>query len=549
MRTLHWYIFRELFKTFLITTVATTALFTMAGGIYNVVRQEGVGGAEIFDLVPMLMPIFLPITTAISALFAVTSIFGRLAADNEFVACRAAGINIYKLFLAPIILSLFVAALSMVTWNFVVPQQVAAIRDFVKSNIHGMAKERFQTRGYIRLGDRYLVTARAIDSRFEESALVERGWDPQLNYFNVEKPSFLQLDENGEVVRFVTADSGWIVFNTLIEPIEITAIVSNARDFSNGQVTHVEQQTLGPISRELPRRENPSLLSLPDLWKVLDQPSQYSELRSAFAQFQQLFLRRYVLSWAAHIMETGEAVRFERSDGTIVGIRAEIVEENELKRLRLGNVVADSNDTASTKPNRFIAPTGILRPILIQGRSPSVEVKLMADDTHRVTLSRTDINTGRPREQDDYTITNLIIPQEILDLADELDADTVISSSESLIYSDPAIDTARDEMQSAAAALRREVIAIFHQRFGYAASPLVTTLMGAALGLIFRGSRALAAFGLSAIPLALATMFIIVGWQTAEKEGTEFVGAFIIWGGLAAVGIGNVLLIGMGVRR
>lgn len=552
MLTLHWYIFRELLKTFLLTSITTTALLTLAGGIYNVVRQDGIGGSDILPLLPMLVPIMLPFTTALSALFAVTSVFGRLAADNEFVACKAAGINIYKLFLAPIVLSLFVALLTAITYNFVVPERVAAIRAFVKSNIHGMAEERFQTRGYIRLGSRYFVTASAIDSRFEEAALIERGWDPQLNYFNIEKPSFLQLDENGEVVRFVTADAGWIVFNTQVDPIEITAIVSNARDFSNGQITHIEQHTIGPIARELPRRENPSLLSLPDLWKVFQQPWEYSELQGAFLQFRQLFLRRAVLVWAERFLANQNAVLLERSDGAIVTINAEPINDTEIKRLRLRNVTAISTEPELTRPNRFSAPLGILEPVFTPGRVPAIELRLSADKTHRVTATRDDSpHFSRPRLQDDLTVTGLVIPKEIQAYADELDPRIVIGTNENLNFDfdDTAIDTMRSEMQAAGLTLRREVIAIFHHRFGYAASPLVTTLMGAALGLIFRGSRVLAAFGLAAIPLAIATMLIMVGWQSAEKEGTEVLGAIIIWGGLAAVGVGNLLLIGLGVRR
>lgn len=550
MRTLHWYIFRELVKQFLLTVVATTALFTMAGGIYNVVRQEGVGGAEIFTLLPMLIPVFLPITTSISALFAVTSVFGRLSADNEFVACRAAGINIYRLFLAPIGLSLLVALLTTITWNFVVPERLAAIRAEIKSNLHGMAEERFQTRGYIRLGSQYFLTAQAINSRFDPDALLERGWDPDLAYFNIEKPAFLQLNEQGEVVRFVTADSGWIEFNTRVDPIEITAIVTNARDFSEGQIAHLEQHTIGPIARDLPRRENPSLLSLPDLLTVLNQPWKYRELERAFDQFKQLFLRRSVLIWAQQRFEQGQTIQLQRPDGVIVTIEASVLSDAQPKRLVLSDVTVQTSEPETTRPNRFSAPRGILEPMRTAGQKAALELQLEADESHRVTATRDDSpHFRRPRLQDDLTIAGLAIPKEIIDLADELDPAKVITTAEPLVLNDPATNEMRTGMQASSMDLRREVIAILHQRFGYAASPLVTTLMGAALGMIFRGSRALAAFGLAAIPFALATFLVMMGWQTAEKEGTELLGAIVIWGGLTAIGFGNLLLIGLGVRR
>ena len=550
MLTLHWYIFRELIKTFLLTVIATTALVTLAGGIFNVVRQDGITGTDIIPLLPMLVPSILPFTASISVLFAVTSVFGRLAADNEFVACKAAGINIHNLFLAPVILSLFVAIVAVITSNYIAPERIAAIRVYIKSNIHAMAKEWFETRGYIRLGKRYLVTARAIESHFKKSALVERGWDPDLEYFNVERPAFLQLDDDGEVERFVTADSGWIVFNTQVEPIEITAIVTNAREFSNGQVSHAELTTLGPISRELPIRDNPSLLSLNRLLVVLDQPWQYSELQKSFEQFKQLFLRRFTLGNTAKIIELAQTVHFERTDGTLINIQAEIFKSDERKRMRLRNVVVAITQDDSVRPNRITAPLGTLEVVSNQTGEPMLELRLSADQEHRVMLVRQGGTLeSRPQYQDEHTISGLIIPEEILRLVNELDPKTVIGTKEPLVYDDEVIDQARSKMQVGAASLRREVVAIFHHRFGFAFSPLVTTLMGAVLGMMFRGSHVLAAFGLSAIPFALAFVLIFAGWPLAEKEGTELLGASIIWGGLTAVGLANLLLIRWGVRR
>lgn len=73
--------------------------------------------------------------------------------------------------------------------------------------------------------------------------------------------------------------------------------------------------------------------------------------------------------------------------------------------------------------------------------------------------------------------------------------------------------------------------------------------MGAALGVAFRGGRALAAFGLAAIPFGVVFVVLVAGRQTAEKPGTELLGAAIIWGGLLAVALGDALLLRVGVRR
>ena len=56
MITLHRYVLQDLLKTFGLSVVAMTALFTLAGGIYNVVRQEGIGAAQVFTILPLLIP-------------------------------------------------------------------------------------------------------------------------------------------------------------------------------------------------------------------------------------------------------------------------------------------------------------------------------------------------------------------------------------------------------------------------------------------------------------------------------------------------------------
>jgi len=63
----------------------------------------------------------------IAALFATTMVYGRLAADNELQACRAAGINIHCLFLSTVLLSVFVAALASPARASRIPAAIGAM--------------------------------------------------------------------------------------------------------------------------------------------------------------------------------------------------------------------------------------------------------------------------------------------------------------------------------------------------------------------------------------------------------------------------------------
>src|SRR5690606_14296287 len=124
--TLHYYILRELLKTFALTVAVLTILFTLGGGIYNVMRLEGVSG-NFAALLPVLLPNFAAATMPVAALFAATSVYGRLAADNELTACRAAGVNVHGLFLPAVLLSVVVAIVSLLLMNVMIPRSAQQI--------------------------------------------------------------------------------------------------------------------------------------------------------------------------------------------------------------------------------------------------------------------------------------------------------------------------------------------------------------------------------------------------------------------------------------
>jgi lipopolysaccharide export system permease protein len=109
---LHRSIVAELVQIFALALAGLTGVLVMAGIVAEAARQ-GLGPAQIVKLVPLLLPGTLPFTIPATMLFAVALTFGRMAADNELTALRAAGIPIlYALWPA-----LFLGAgISLVVW-------------------------------------------------------------------------------------------------------------------------------------------------------------------------------------------------------------------------------------------------------------------------------------------------------------------------------------------------------------------------------------------------------------------------------------------------
>jgi lipopolysaccharide export LptBFGC system permease protein LptF len=201
------------------------------------------------------------------------------------------------------------------------------------------------------------------------------------------------------------------------------------------------------------------------------------------------------------------------------------------------------------KPIRYLAERGeiIARPL---GKTEAaIEVRLIADATAPVleyNPRAEDYNKPIPKQT--TSLDGLLLPQAVKDEVAQLTRQAVVDPSVDLGLEEEMLDK-RIGLQRATGSFRRKVAALIHFRLGFSVSVLVTVLMGAALGVIFRGARALAAFGLAFVPFAIVGIMMLMGRQLGEHAGTEAVGVAIIWGGLLLVGLGDGLILRIGVRR
>jgi lipopolysaccharide export system permease protein len=82
----------ELLQVFLVTLTALT-LFMLIVGLVKEAQQQGLGLVQILMLVPYVLPEAMRFAVPGTMLFAVASVFGRLSANNEITALKAAGVT------------------------------------------------------------------------------------------------------------------------------------------------------------------------------------------------------------------------------------------------------------------------------------------------------------------------------------------------------------------------------------------------------------------------------------------------------------------------
>jgi lipopolysaccharide export system permease protein len=110
--------------------VGITGILLMAGIIAEA-SQQGLGPTQILAAIPLLVPSTLPYTIPATTLFATCVVYGRLAADNEILAIKSAGINAVQVVRPGIILGLVMSAATMGLYYRIIPYTHHLLRAMV----------------------------------------------------------------------------------------------------------------------------------------------------------------------------------------------------------------------------------------------------------------------------------------------------------------------------------------------------------------------------------------------------------------------------------
>jgi lipopolysaccharide export system permease protein len=131
---LHRMIFWELAKVFGLSLLGITGILLMAG-IVAEATQQGLNAAQVLEIIPLLIPSTLPYTIPATTLFATCVVYGRLAADNEILAIKAAGINILKVIWPAVLLGILMSSFTMGMYYRIIPYTHALLRSMFLNDV------------------------------------------------------------------------------------------------------------------------------------------------------------------------------------------------------------------------------------------------------------------------------------------------------------------------------------------------------------------------------------------------------------------------------
>src|SRR5947209_646590 len=136
-------IFWELLKVFSLSLLGITGILLMAG-IVAEASQQGLSPAQVIEIIPLLIPSTLPYTIPATTLFATCVVYGRLAADNEILAIKAAGVNVLKVVYPGVFLGLLMSCATMGLYYRLIPYTHGLMRsmflDEVEESLYSLLR-------------------------------------------------------------------------------------------------------------------------------------------------------------------------------------------------------------------------------------------------------------------------------------------------------------------------------------------------------------------------------------------------------------------------
>lgn len=544
--TLFRYIFRDLLRIFFMTSGALAGIMSF-GGLLRPLTEHGLDATQVGLVLTYFMPAMMTYSLPIAALFATTMVYGRIAADNELTACRAAGIPFFSLLnfslmLPAVVLGLVVAIISLLFLCFVVPSFSLKVEKILYSNLAQLVATEIERNGQIRFQDQTIYAERAVvtpptEKNPNEQIVTLEGVTVTTYKRPVKKDPTLAVPSDFYLARAATIFINRGGENEDEYSIDITLDGGTMfpREFDSPFEGGVSQTHFGPILRPSPVGEDPKFMDIRRLHELSS-----DEMKSRKIRDQLRTLRRD-----------------EQSRQFLEEIRDDLNGRNGIFRFDAGAEVFDlrrAGGEAEVRSNELILPNGRL----IEERNG--DVNLIADaEEIRVRVT--------PTLDDQFAVTIMLFRAQ-LQLGSEKLERAVPPPRQFTVAMPPSIQAIEDRgpqyylqntqvprdkrsyLRRTVYQVRNGIVSELHSRASFALSCLFLVVIGSVLGMMFRSGNFLTAFAISVAPALLCIALIVVGQHTAGNVSWDMesfrdplkMGLALIWGGNVAVLIIAIVL-------
>jgi len=557
-KTLFLYIFKDLLKVFFLASFAMAGIMSFAG-LLRPLTQHGLDLSQVGEMLAYFLPAMTNYSWPVAALFATTFVYGRLSADNEVTACRAAGVSYFMLMLPALLLGTIVAAASLALMLYIVPEAFLRAERVVYSNLAKLVANEIDRKQRIQFNSQqgdmtvFARSAEVLDSS------PQRPTDQAVNLKSVVIVTYLnQRGENNAlipedfyiarnataVISMPTGADGEVLLRAVLEggakiPRQM---LDSKRPVVQAQI---DSQGAGPFPLSSPLRETARFMNI---YKLLDLRENAEKGRRVARHLvnllrtdqQTTYLNQLLTQLKLDRNKDGRPdsqMRFEGlgDDYTLTFLSG----DDRPPQIRSGKLIINSGDAEN--PGLQFTQTRGIDPIDAQARE--IVIESFPDNQEQLLTVTFDLIDSVIWRDGQPSARRSVQRQMIVQMPQDLVALTQIKPSDYLRapWVTPAM---RKRLQSDLIRQQNQVEGELHVRFSYASSCVVLVVIGTVIGMMFRSGNFVSAFAISAVPAMLSIVLIVVGQQMCENVPrnipTNFqnplqLGISMIWGGNVAV--------------
>ncbi len=518
--TLQRYIFRELFRIFLMATVGLTLILSL-GMILQPVQEYGVGPKQVVHLLVYFMPVTLTFVLPMAALFASALTYGRFASDNELNACRASGISLWTYVYPGLALALLVATANLLLSFHVMPYFVHLAEQSFKADAKQIVFRNIQLRGYFEW--------KSSGTRKSKLLIYADYADPERN--TLYGIVAVQSTKEG-IGRICTAEQATVHFDAYDNVNEVQLSISKARYFQSGEgiaVTHVGQSSLRH-SFESPLDDDIKFKKINEMKRIGEDPMLFEPIAGRAQEIYKQLVTELLADEITRTLRSSHGPGYYELRGPTRTIRLS-ASACELKKEQtialISPVIVEEYDPGSGQRLKRLQCEEKEAILTVGQESPNPRLSLelpgarnQLDDTLEMS----------------HFLNDLSLPDAVSRRLGQGSPLQIAQNSQRILAGTPPSSLLAKEQKDLASKMASMFVDIKTEMnsrlvFGIGCVPMI--LIGIGLGIINRGGHLLSAFGASCAPAAVLIVGIVSGRQVAGNAGAQvFSGVAIMWGGL-----------------
>lgn len=547
--TLQRYIARELSKTFVLTAIGLTLTFSLCGGVLNMMRAEVLTAVQLLRILGFVLPISMTLTLPISALFACAIVYGRLAADSEFDACKASGINIHRLLAPAFGLSVFTAAFTYTFTNHLIPKFIEKLDELVRQDIQKIVFSALTNRGYLPYMNYVLYAG---DTRLDDQG-------SETKSVLIQQAAFLQFEHN--MLAFCgTADEAQIDFmpDPKGGPPSVKAVLRGIRSLDMVRYRFGEGREQPIESMQLPQkiRIETKFMTLPQLVDYHRHPLELPAIEDNLAKLQWLVREAQFYKWACEQLTGRQRVLKLADDRESYEIRADSVyPDPENLRPKMQTVTVKEKDAEGRR--RTYTANGC-QMALARGELGAKGSAILLSLSGNVSMVDAAAPSAAVTARNRWELDKVAMPSNLPGMASLPDQQTLLGDLTApaafqrrlpSLHLGTRVDDERESSRKTIIKSSLQITGLIHSRLAFSTSTLVILVLAAALGIIYRGGQLLTAFVISFLPGMVVVVMNITGRQLAENSGTHLAGLAVIWGGIVMLALADVVVLARYLKR